>query len=318
MTDALVIPSTMRSIVAGWLGEPLIGDVTIGAVSGLRRVSRVTTATRSVIVKCDAGGGAVLAASHLATLAAGLAAGSAAMIPALLLVDPVHGIVVTDDVGSRRLDVAVHQWGTGARSSVAAVRLAGTALAEVHRLDPLGLAQVGLGDHIEQLIDPHPLDLAAELPEWAGVIRAALHQIGRLVHGWQQSTAAVVLHRDFHLRQLMIVDDRLAIVDWDLVAAGDPAFDVAFLLTYLETHGLDTGGLLSEAFLQGYLADAPIGDVEQFHLRVRGYRLFNLLRRASRRHRLRDHGWHRQRTAMLRLVADEVADELGERTAAES
>jgi hypothetical protein len=310
MSGRLVSPSTMRSIVADWLGEPLIGDVTLGEVPGLRRVSRVSTATRSVIVKCDAGGNAVTAACHLAGLADGLAAGSAAMITAPLVVDAVHGIVVTADAGNRRLDLAAQQWGTGSASAVAALRLAGTALAEVHRLNPSGLPRAGLGDHVEQLIDPHPLDLAVELPEWADVIHAALQQIGRLVQGWQLSATAVVMHRDFHLRQLMIVDDRLAIVDWDLIAAGDPAFDVAFMLTYLETHHLDTDGCLAEAFLQGYLAQAPILDVEGFHLRLRGYRLFNLLRRASRRHRLRDHGWHGQRMAMLQLLADEMADEM--------
>ena len=43
------------------------------------------------------------------------------------------------------------------------------------------------------------------------------------------------LHRDLHLGQLVARGDGVAVLDWDLHAAGDPALDLANLLVYLET-----------------------------------------------------------------------------------
>lgn len=45
------------------------------------------------------------------------------------------------------------------------------------------------------------------------------------------ASQAVPLHRDFHLRQLFDDGKFVTVVDWDLSAQGDPAFDVAYLTT---------------------------------------------------------------------------------------
>ena len=146
-----------------------------------------------------------------------------------------------------------------------------------------------MADHRLELIRPAPAALSAALPQWARVVEESLSMLSSM----SEEVVPVLLHRDFHLRQCLADNERVGVVDWDLFAAGDPAFDVAYFTTYLETHGLGTG--LADAFLAGYAH----GGGPEVEPRLGAYRGFNLLRRACRRFRLHDAGWEREMSRML-------------------
>ncbi|TFV53665.1 hypothetical protein E4P41_20890, partial [Geodermatophilus sp. DF01-2] len=68
---------------------------------------------------------------------------------------------------------------------------------------------------------------------------------------------AVPLHRDLHDRQVLVADDgSVGLLDFDLLAAGEPALDLANLLAHLslrQHQGLVTdAGPLRAAVLEGY------------------------------------------------------------------
>ena len=177
-------------------------------------------------------------------------------------------------------------------SDATTIQQAGRALAELHALPLRGNDRhVDLHGQIAELVSPHPAELAAALPAWRAVIDGAL---GRLT-AFRSRNAAVLLHRDFHLRQLLAEGDRVAVVDWDLLAAGDPTFDIVYFTTYLETHHAGDG--LGESFLAGYRGNDHSHD--DYGAGLDTYRVFNLLRRASRRFRLRDEGWQEELERML-------------------
>jgi aminoglycoside phosphotransferase (APT) family kinase protein len=48
---------------------------------------------------------------------------------------------------------------------------------------------------------------------------------------------------------------QICLIDWDLLAWGDPAFDVAYFIVYLRTHLCPSRiGSAVAAFLTGYLS----------------------------------------------------------------
>ncbi len=178
-----------------------------------------------------------------------------------------------------------------------AMTLAGRALAELHAIDPVrtpALEVAGTEAHLADLVRPAPATLADAMPAWSGVIERALRHVRSASAGG--ATNAVV-HRDVHLRQMFVQNGRMGLVDWDLAALGDPAFDVAYLTTHLETH-LERSEELIRAVIEGY--DDPAMTPE----RLAPWRSFNLLRRACRRFRLRDAGWEAELERMLSMLAD--------------
>jgi aminoglycoside phosphotransferase (APT) family kinase protein len=189
-------------------------------------------------------------------------------------------------------------------AGVATMHLAGRALAELHAIDPAGvpaLRHADAGDHLADLVRPFPDRLASAVPAWGAVIERALHHVrsvDRQPHDHRSSDhgRSAVLHRDVHLRQLFRHDGRMGLIDWDLAAVGDPAFDVAYLLTHLDTHVVAAGELIA-AVLDGY------GDASMTAERLAPYRSFNLLRRACRRFRLRDEGWEPEMHRMLQELS---------------
>lgn len=173
----------------------------------------------------------------------------------------------------------------------------GAALAELHALPVGGLPARRMSDHIAELIHPAPELLADARPANADLIHDTLRRL-RALDRDAEAWPVVPLHRDFHLRQ--IVDDglRIHVLDWDLCAAGDPAFDVGFFTTYLATHLTPSAAAIgSDAFLSGY------GPTSELRGRLPHYARFNLLRRACRRFRLRDAGWEESLGAMLGRLA---------------
>lgn len=240
---------------------------------------------------------------------------------AVLVLEHLDGTACTQLVGA----------GAGThRAGLAAMTLAGRALAELHAIDLTGdpaaehpLDTTGLPslpglldvlevanarENLRDLVRPRPDVLAAAVPGRADLIeRAVRHVLSAstvaLADSSDGSGRVAVLHRDVHLRQMFVRDDRLGLVDWDLAAIGDPAFDVAYLTTHLATH-VDRPDELIRAVLDGY------GDDSMTPERLAPYRSFNLLRRACRRFRLRDAGWEAELQRMLSMLADTL-DEAG-------
>lgn len=178
------------------------------------------------------------------------------------------------------------------RSAPALERI-GRALSELHGLALATGPAKRLGEHLSELVRPAPGVLAQAFPEHAGRIHDTLDRLRAAEAAWGELPAGP-LHRDFHLRQIFDDGRHVTVIDWDDAASGDPAFDVGYFVTYLETHyevAAAEAGVA--AFRAGYGGDAATW------ARVPEYGRFNLLRRACRRYRLRDAGWERELAAMM-------------------
>jgi Phosphotransferase enzyme family len=210
-------------------------------------------------------------------------------VPEPLFVDEATGVVLMSFLPGRPASI-----GPTAQD---AERI-GTALAELHALpvDPAARV-VAMADHVSDLIRPSSEALLRELPGFAATIASTTDRLTRSA----PAVFVTSVHRDFQLRQLLLDGSRVGVVDWDDAVAGDPAFDVGYFLTYLETHHLPPA--LAAAFLAGYQAAAPQLIDELFGERLSDYRLFNLLRRAARRHRLRDGNWQDELNTMFESLS---------------
>ena len=174
-------------------------------------------------------------------------------------------------------------------------RLAGRALAELHSLPPLDEPAKTLRDHVAELVRPRPGRLVETFPEYGPAVRSALARMAAIESMWPTSTVAPI-HRDFHLRQLRRDGDRMWVVDWDSAANGDPAFDVAYFIVYLQNHMTpESAAAAVSAFVAGYV---EVGDPDVLN-RLAAYKIFNYLRRACRRFRLQDADWKQEMRLML-------------------
>lgn len=276
-------------------------------VAAQRRVVIATVDALTVVVKCVTDRSACTTASTLRRLGDQTNRASVLTLPRLFAVNEEHQIVVTSVIpGAPLHDVLA----AAPARQAAVVSSVAAALLELHGLRTDGLRVVTIEDHINELIAPHPMQLAAEAPEWESAIRDALAVVRTVDDARQGSCGVAPIHRDFHLRQILIDNSTLpspqvGVVDWDSAAAGDPLFDVAYFTSYLETHRLDTDGSLAAAFTAAYGIDLHSDGVIE---RLRTYRLFNLLRRACRRHRLADGGWRDERDRMMRLVQRQLTE----------
>jgi aminoglycoside phosphotransferase (APT) family kinase protein len=183
------------------------------------------------------------------------------------------------------------------------MRAFGAALAELHAL-PLPAERVsGFGEHLRELIRPHPLALAEALPYLRDRIEAVLAEMEGLARLREAAVDPVPLHRDFHLGQLFLGDDgRVWLIDWDLFGWGDPLLDVGNFLMVLETRAGDRAPLCREAFLDGYGARGG-ADAEGVEL----YAAFNFLRRACKHFRLGGGDWTVQACSMLERAEQRLA-----------
>ena len=87
----------------------------------------------------------------------------------------------------------------------------------------------------------------------------------------------VLVHRDFHDGQVL-VDDSYAVglIDFDLMAAGDPAVDVANFICHLELREHQGGAAaapLVAAFLDGYRPSRSVQQALPFYLATSARRL---------------------------------------------
>ena len=180
-----------------------------------------------------------------------------------------------------------------------AVELAGRALACLHSQRGIESAVKNLAHHVQELISPHPFVLAERFPQYRTLIEATLDTLFKRASAPAFSYEPTPIHRDFQLRQLFLSKGRVWLVDWDTFALGDPAFDVAYFLVYLNTH-LDNRrrDLFQDAFLTGYHGSQHPAVID----RLTVYEAFNYLRRACRRFRIQDRGWEEEMQRMLQQL----------------
>lgn len=178
-----------------------------------------------------------------ALAAAGAAAhtlgGDAFDAPRLLATDEAAGVLVWSGLPG----VALYELRKGAaleRGTAAA----GKALRALHAATPMSSAPAH-GPDAER----------ATLERWIGLVSAFDAATGARVTALAPAvcralgdgpTPAVLIHRDFYDRQILVTEDgRIGLLDFDTLARGEPALDLANALVHLELRALQ--GLVSLA-----------------------------------------------------------------------
>jgi Phosphotransferase enzyme family len=131
---------------------------------------------------------------------------------------------------------------------------AGALLGEIHRQsagDPrVARDFADLTPLLQGRVDPYHRTAAAVNPGIAGVIEA---EVERLL-----ATRSCLVLGDWSPKNLLVYPDRVLALDFEVAHVGDPAFDVAFLLTHLVLkrvrRPVDAAPLraAADAFLRGY------------------------------------------------------------------
>ncbi len=206
-------------------------------------------------------------------------------VPRALALDADSGLLLMTAVTGRPLA------GIDPGEQPDALHRAGIALAELHaqRLD--GLEPLHLKQQLRLRLEPSLAEVARAFPASA----PALESLSALVDRFGDFEGEPApLHGDYQLRQLCDDGVGMGVVDWDLLAAGALAYDVAYFSTYLINHaGPESAARGIEAFHDGYRPSPEL------RTRLPIYEAFNYLRRCCRRLRVRDAGWRAEATRML-------------------
>jgi hypothetical protein len=182
--------------------------------------------------------------------------------PVVHSTDPVRGTVTTEALPG----LTLHALLPGPRAQAACVAT-GAALAALHRIEPPPAVPV----HdwaAEQAV-------AERWQQYAASYRAPLSPPGAAdldASARVEIDAAprTLIHRDFHDLQVLVDQDgAIGVLDFDLMAIGDPALDLANLLAHLDLRqrqGLvDDAAPLRRAVLRGYAPGSALVD------RIPGY-----------------------------------------------
>jgi 5-methylthioribose kinase len=104
-------------------------------------------------------------------------------------------------------------------------------------------------------IDPYYRFTARRRPD-------AADYMGQLI-GRSAARRVSLVHGDWSPKNLLVHEDRLWVIDWEVIHYGDPSFDVAFLLNHLlmksiamPRHSAALAGL-AQAFLEGLTSELP-------------------------------------------------------------
>jgi hypothetical protein len=178
-------------------------------------------------------------------------------IPDVIEVDQVNGVVTC----SRLEGVGLHDLLGSDKAFIAGAGAAGVTLRALHGCTPPpacaahdAASEIAtLGKHLDRLG-------ALEPAVHAGFADAAQYVFGALAEG---SNGSVLLHRDFYDKQVFIDPaGRTGLLDFDTVATGEPALDVANMLVHLQLRAMqqrcapDAAEQAASAFLDAYRPDA--------------------------------------------------------------
>jgi 5-methylthioribose kinase len=181
-------------------------------------------------------------------LMARLAPGS---VPPLLDSDPeAFALVIEEAPASWRPWKALLLEGT---ADLAVAARLGELLAALHSAD----ADLGRAESFEaQRVDPYLRTIQRRHPELSDRIGAYIHRL--------LATEQCVVHGDYSPKNVLVGDEGLWVIDWEVAHRGDPAFDLAFLLNHLALKSIHRPqaaagyDACAEAFLAAY---GEIGDM---------------------------------------------------------
>lgn len=165
--------------------------------------------------------------------------------PAVLGSDPTSGTVATAALPGQVLTDLLERGDTGPCVQV------GARLAQLHRAaPPAGTPRHGPEEELQVL------------RRWTGLAEQYGLAAGQRLPRLPMPRRQTLIHRDFHDGQVLVDGDRIGLLDFDLMAVGDPALDLANFIAQLELRGVQ--GRLADpaaaigATLDGYRPDADV------------------------------------------------------------
>ncbi len=180
-------------------------------------------------------------------------------MPRVIEIDEPNGVVTC----SRLEGVCLHELLGSDEAFIAGAGAAGGALRGLHGCAPPpecaghdAASEIAmLGKHLDRLRSLAPA-VHAEFADAAQRVFAALAE---------GSCGSVLLHRDFYDRQVFIdTAGRTGLLDFDTMATGEPALDVANMLVHLQLRAMqqrcspDTAEQAAAAFLEAYRPEAAL------------------------------------------------------------
>lgn len=179
---------------------------------------------------------------------------------------------------------------------------AGRLLARTHALDPAGLRDP---KRLEELrLGPYLRTAAQRLPEHADALNTIADRLAR--------GSSCLVHGDYSPKNLLVDGERVTVLDWEVAHAGDPMFDIGFLLTHLICKAIvmpqhrDALHRCADAFLEAYRESAPTELDEPWAVQILGALILGRTDGLSPLSYLEDH--HR---TQLRALAGELIDKRG-------
>lgn len=109
----------------------------------------------------------------------------------------------------------------------------------------------------QQRVDPYYRTVMRRRPDLAGSIAGYIDRM--------RERQRCLVHGDWSPKNVLAGPSGVWVVDWEVAHAGDPAFDVAFMLTHLFLKAVhrpasrDAYAACAEAFWNAYHADVPEG-----------------------------------------------------------
>lgn len=147
-------------------------------------------------------------------------------VPVVLDVDA-EALALTVTRAERQLRLWKADLLDGHADPATATRL-GDALADWHTRtwgDPEVLARFDQAAFVDLRVDPFHRTVALAHPDLAGPIQASIDEL--------TGDPRCLVHGDFSPKNILAAGDRICVLDWEVAHAGNPVFDVAFLLTHL-------------------------------------------------------------------------------------
>ena len=179
----------------------------------------------------------------------------------------------------------------------------GVALAELHRQTSVTLPRVNPNAEMRRFVA-----LASYLEAIQPHVGPQAHALANALAGRLACPAPSLgpIHNDFYAKQVLLLSDGVALIDFDEAALGDPAADLGLFLAHLELDALTSGTLknriplIREALLAGYRAATTSSDAVL--RRVDVYVAKGLLTLSPHPFRYRFDRWPEQTKALLKLA----------------